>query len=65
MFEMPEIMSEEELSKFVGIPPRSLAQDRYLGKGIPYVKFGQRVRYLRDDVIAFMLANRKEVGKSA
>jgi hypothetical protein len=36
----------------------ALAQDRYRGKGIPFVKIGGRVRYLREDVLAYLAANR-------
>lgn len=38
----------------------SLAQDRYLKRGIPFVKYGKRVRYLRQDVLDFLAANRVE-----
>ncbi|MGP4058880.1 helix-turn-helix domain-containing protein [Mycobacterium sp. 4D054] len=41
----------------------ALAQDRYRRRGIPYVKIGGRVRYLREDVLAYLAANR--VGGSA
>lgn len=35
----------------------SLAQDRYLGKGIPFVKDGSRVLYRWADVDAYIEAN--------
>jgi hypothetical protein len=37
----------------------ALAQDRYRGTGIPYIKFGRRVRYLRADVARYLMAHRK------
>jgi hypothetical protein len=37
-----------------------LANDRYLGRGLPYVKFGRSVFYLRSDVIAYLAANRHD-----
>ena len=36
----------------------ALAQDRHRGTGIPFVKIGGRVRYLRQDVLAYLAANR-------
>nr|WP_232425857.1 helix-turn-helix domain-containing protein [Mycobacterium sp. JS623] len=38
----------------------ALAQDRYRRGGIPYVKFGRRVRYLRADVARYLAANRSD-----
>lgn len=37
---------------------QALAQDRYRGEGIPYVKIGSRVRYLASDLEDFIEANR-------
>lgn len=56
--ELSEISTPKQVSDFTGIPESSLAQDRYLKTGIPYVKFGKRVRYLRTDVLAYIEANR-------
>ncbi|MCV7311019.1 hypothetical protein H7J89_10340 [Mycobacterium paraffinicum] len=37
----------------------SLAQDRYLRKGVPFTRVGgRRIRYLRDDVLKYLQANR-------
>jgi hypothetical protein len=35
----------------------SLAQDRYLGRGVPFIKVGRRVRYSRSDVLAYLERN--------
>ena len=35
-----------------------LANDRHLRRGLPYVKFGRCVFYLRSDVIAYLAAHR-------
>jgi hypothetical protein len=40
-----------------------LANDRYLGRGIPHVKHGSRVFYLRSDVTAYLAANRVVPGQ--
>ncbi|WP_074413524.1 MULTISPECIES: helix-turn-helix domain-containing protein [Mycolicibacterium] len=65
MSELPELLTPKQLSEFIGISEASLGQDRYLGQGIPYVKVGKRVRYLKDDVLAYLQANRVEAGNHA
>jgi hypothetical protein len=55
---LPPVMSAEELSPVLGIPAAALAQDRYRGRGIPYVKLGRRVRYLRADVARYLVTHR-------
>ena len=42
----------------------SLSQNRYLrnAKTIPYLKVGKRVRYIKDDVIEYVKANRISTG---
>lgn len=60
---MPESLSPskylraEVVAEMLDITEHSLAQDRYLGIGIPYVKIGKRVRYRLEDVHAFIEAN--------
>jgi hypothetical protein len=56
--ELPEVMTTPQLAGFMQTTENSLAQDRYLGRGIPFVKFGKRVRYLRNDVLDYIAANR-------
>lgn len=55
---LPPIMSTEQLASVLGITPGALAQDRYRTAGIPYVKIGRRVRYLRADVCWYLIAHR-------
>lgn len=55
---MDELMTPEELAAYLHASPGSLANDRYLGVGIPFVRVGRRIRYRRSDVIAFLEANR-------
>lgn len=62
MSEIPELLTPRQLSEQTGFSENSLAQDRYHNKGIPYVKIGKRVRYLKDDVIAYLEANRVSNG---
>lgn len=56
--ELPPVMTPSDLADVMHTTINSLAQDRYLGRGIPFVKFGKRVRYLRDDVLGYLTANR-------
>lgn len=55
---LPELLTPKQVSDWLGISEASLAQTRYLSTGIPYLKVGKRVRYLRDDVVAYVEANR-------
>lgn len=55
---LPAISTAEELAPAIRSSVGALAQDRYRGRGIPYIKLGRRVRYLRADVARFLIANR-------
>lgn len=55
---LPPVATSRHVAALVASTESSLAQDRYLGKGIPYTKVGRRVRYLRADVLEFLAANR-------
>ena len=55
---LPPVMSTGELAPVLGVTPGALAQDRYRGCGIPYVKYGSRVRYLRADVARYLVTHR-------
>ena len=59
---MPPVMNTGELASLLGLTAPGLQQARYRKMGIPYVKVGNRVRYLRIDVARWLLANRKPVG---
>lgn len=56
--ELPPVATPKQLADLIHSTQGSLAQDRYHGRGIPFVKIGKRVRYLRDDVLAYLQANR-------
>lgn len=56
---LPPIMDSARLGSALGITSASLAQDRYRNRGIPYVKVGRRVRYLRSDVTKYLIAHRE------
>ncbi|MDL2279240.1 hypothetical protein LJC15_01070 [Desulfovibrio sp. OttesenSCG-928-G11] len=49
-------LTEKAVSEMTGIPVRSLQQHRFHRTGLPYVKFGQLVRYDLQDVVAHLEA---------
>jgi hypothetical protein len=56
---LPAIMTADVLAPVLGVTVGSLANERYRRVGLPYVKHGKRVRYLRADVARYLIANRK------
>ncbi|MEP9417463.1 helix-turn-helix domain-containing protein [Gordonia sp. VNQ95] len=46
-----------QVAEFLHTTSASLAQDRYHGTGIPYVKHGRRVLYRWADVRAYLESN--------
>lgn len=50
----------EALAERWGVSPKSLANDRCRGRGIPYVKIGAAVRYALADVVAYEQSQRVE-----
>jgi hypothetical protein len=55
---MPPIMTADELAPLLGLTVGALANERYRHVGIPFVKHGKRVRYLRADVARYLIAHR-------
>ena len=56
--QMPAIMIPDELAPVLGVSVGALANDRYRRVGVPFVKHGKRVRYLRADVARYLIAHR-------
>jgi hypothetical protein len=56
--DLPPVAKAAQVAVVVQTTEDALAQDRYRGRGIPYVKIGGRVRYLRADVLGYLAANR-------
>lgn len=56
--DLPAVATPQQIARVMSMTVDALAQDRYRGRGIPYVKIGGRVRYLRDDVQSYLAANR-------
>lgn len=55
---LPPVATPSQVAAVVQMSVDALAQDRYRRRGIPYVKIGGRVRYLRQDVLNYLNANR-------
>ena len=49
-----EYLTEHEVSNLTGRALSTLRNDRQIGNGFPYVKWGRFVRYRKKDVIEFM-----------
>jgi hypothetical protein len=60
--ELPPIATGPQLATVLQTTVDALAQDRYRRRGVPFVKVGGRVRYLRADVLAYLAANRVSGG---
>ena len=55
--ELPALMTTAEVAGFIRASKQSLDQDRYLGRGLPYVRIGRKIRYRREDVLKYLDAN--------
>ncbi len=55
---LPPIATAPQVAAVLQTTVDALAQDRYRRRGVPWVKVGGRVRYLRADVLEFLAANR-------
>lgn len=49
-----EFGTADQVAEELHTTAAKLAQDRYLGQGLPYVKFGRRVLYRWSDVHQYM-----------
>lgn len=57
--DLPEVATSKQLAAYLQTTEASLAQERYLGRGVPFIKVGKRVRYLRGDVLAYLESQRR------
>ena len=58
--EMPDFLKPAEAAALLRTTTNTLQQDRYLRRGVPYIKIGGRILYARADILAFLVANRSE-----
>lgn len=57
--QLSPVMTGAQLAPVLGTTENALANDRYRKRGIPYIKYEKRVRYLRVDVARYLIANRR------
>lgn len=58
--ELPELLTPPELAQVLRTTTNSLSQERYLGRGVPFIKNGRRILYARSDVLAYLEQNRAQ-----
>ena len=54
---VPRLITPEEAASLLGVSPKWLERDRWVGASIPFVKVGRRVRYRASDIATFIEAN--------
>ena len=55
-----ECVTEYEVSEMTKLSLATLRNNRRLGLGIPYIKIGRSVRYMKSDVLAYLESLRVE-----
>lgn len=58
MEEGPRYLTEKDVAEITARALPTLRNERFNGKGIPYIKIGRSVRYDLADVINFMAARK-------
>jgi hypothetical protein len=58
---VPVLWDQRQTADYLGVSPKWLERDRWLGAKIPYVKVGRGVRYRAADVVAYVESNSVEV----
>ncbi len=55
------LLTAQEVSEITSVPQSTLAQWRYRGQGIPYLRIGRLIRYDAADVALYLQRCRVEV----
>ncbi len=63
--EMPELLTPREAARYLRTTPNTLAQNRYLNRGMPYHRAGRRILYARADVLAYLATGRTDPQEAA
>ena len=58
MEKIPQFLTEVEVARILNVSRATLQQNRWLGRGLAFIKVGRSVRYSLDDLQAFIEANR-------
>jgi hypothetical protein len=56
--QLPELLTPPEVAELLRTTTNSLSQDRYLDRGLPFIRAGRRILYDRKDVLQYLAANR-------
>ena len=56
--DVPKTVDEYAAAKALARGVQTLRNDRYLGRGCPYLKLGRSVRYLMDDIWKYLEEHR-------
>jgi predicted DNA-binding transcriptional regulator AlpA len=56
------LLTKDELARFLGVKPGTLAAWRYRQQGPPAVKVGHLIRYRPQDVVDWLDERQKNVG---
>lgn len=62
---LDELLTPRGTAEYLGTSEHVLAQERYRGVGLPYVRVGRRIRYRARDIAAYLDANTEVPGRSA
>jgi len=54
MNDFPKYLTEKQVSEITNRALSTLRNDRFLSRGIPYIKAGKSVRYNLEDVVNYM-----------
>ena len=53
------LVDEVEAARMMGRAVQTMRNDRFMGRGCPYIRVGQRsIRYMVSDIEAYLLKNR-------
>jgi predicted DNA-binding transcriptional regulator AlpA len=61
MKDVEKFINEKQVAEMTSLSVATLRNDRWLGRGIPYVKLGRSVRYSLEAVLDYMQAHTVEV----
>jgi excisionase family DNA binding protein len=56
------LLTPQQVSEYLGVPPGTLANWRYLGRGPAFVHLGRHVRYREVDVDEWVEAHLSDAG---
>jgi hypothetical protein len=60
---LSKCLNEKEVATLLQLSVAKLRRDRWLGRGVPYLKHGRSVRYLEGDILKFIEDNRVATSK--